>query len=656
MCNHCEHNSGHCEHGHNNEHCCSKGHSGTGLDNFLIKKLVIVFTALILMIILKPENLVSQLFHINSAIIKFAIYFTLYLIVAKNIVLNAFKNVLSKNFLDENFLMTIATFGAFGIGEYPEALMVMLLYQTGELFTDYAVNKSKKSVLALMDLKPEFANLVTQTDIQKVAPDKVKINDIILVKPGEKIPLDGTIVEGLTSIDTSALTGEALPKSLKPGDAIMNGCINLDGVIKIKVTSEFQNSTVSKIIEMVQQASDKKTRTENFITKFAKIYTPIVVFLALFLVIVPVIFGGAFVQWFERALTFLVISCPCALVISIPLGFFASIGAASKNGILIKGSNYIEALSKVDTIVFDKTGTLTSGVFSVSEICPALNISKEEFIKLAAHAEQFSNHPVASSIKSAYLEDVNPSDIKCLKEIPGMGITAVIQEKNIILGNTAIMEKFNIDYPKDIEGKTIIYMAINGKYAGYLTISDTIKPDTKTTLLNLKKEGVKELIVLTGDKGLFGLEELNNSSLIDEIYCNLLPNQKVEKLEELMKIKNHKTALAFVGDGINDAPVLSRADIGIAMGKMGSDAAIGASDVVIMDDNLNKISETVKISKKTIQIIKQNIIFILAVKFSFLAFGAFGMVSMWGAVFADVGVSILAILNSMRILYFTQPK
>ncbi len=589
--------------------------------------------------------------HLNPDVIKFLIFFIPYLFIARDVIKHAFKNLLEKKFLDENFLMTIATLGAFAIGEYPEALMVMVLYQAGEFFTDYALDNSKKSISSLMELKADYANLITPSGVKKTTPQNVKKGDIILIKPGEKIPLDGIVVEGSTSLDTSNLTGEALPLPLKPDDIVSSGCVNLDGMIKIKVTHEFQNSTVSKIIEMVQNASNKKAPAEKFITKFAKIYTPTVVMLAIALVVVPVLFGAEFSIWFKRALTFLVISCPCALVISIPLGFFASIGAASKNGILIKGSNYIDSLSKVKTVVFDKTGTLTSGVFKVLEVYSS-NISKKDFIKFAAHAEHFSAHPIARSIQAAYNEHVEENNIKSLKETPGLGITAEVCGQKVIIGNSSIMEKFNIDYPKNIEGKTIIYMALNGEYKGYLTISDTIKEGAVETLSRLKKDGVRNIVVLTGDKGIFGLENSKTASLIDKTYCNLFPHQKLEHLENLLKTQKSSETLAFVGDGINDAPVLARADIGIAMGKIGSDAAIGAADVVIMDDNLTKIPAAIEISKKTIKIVKQNIAFILFVKALFLILGAFGMTSMWGAVFADVGVSILAILNSMRMLCF----
>lgn len=654
MCNHCsnEHKQ---EHKRNPaEHTCC-GHNAES-QKTMLKKIIFVFAFFALLIIFKPEILITQSFGLKTGAVKFLIYFILYLVISHDIIKNAFKNLADRKFLDENFLMTIATFGAFGIGEYPEALMVMLLYQTGELFTGYALENSRKSISNLMDLKPEYANIVTKSGVQKVSPQNVKPDDIILVKPGEKVPLDGVVIEGSSSLDASNLTGEALPVSVKPQDSITSGCVNLDGAIKIKVTSEFENSTVSKIIEMMENASDKKAKSENFITKFAKIYTPLVVAFAVVLVVAPFIFGAveySFSLWFKRALTFLVISCPCALVISVPLGFFASIGAASKHGILIKGGNYIEALSKAKIAVFDKTGTLTSGVFKVLEVHPAENITEFDFIKFAAMAEHFSTHPVARSIQSAYTGAVNPDEIKCLKEISGLGITAEIQGKNVVIGNTSLMEKFNIPYNKDAVGKTVIHMAVNNKYAGFLTVGDTVKQGAINTLRNLKnKTHIDTIVVLTGDSGLYGLENPEMKALIDKSCCSLLPNQKLERIEELLKAKKPDSTLIFTGDGINDAPVLSRADVGIAMGKMGSDIAIGAADVVIMDDNPVKIPAAIEISKKTINIVKQNIAFILFVKVLFLTLGAFGVVTMWGAVFADVGVCILAVLNSMRILYF----
>ncbi len=648
MCNHCGENHHNHHHGHSHSH---HSHGETPSKTLLIK-ISFVFTAFILLMIFKPENLIADAFQLHQNTIKFLIYFFLYLIIAKDIIKNAFRNLINKSFLDENFLMTIATFGAFGIGEYPEALMVMLLYQTGELFTDLALHKSQKSISSLMNLKAEFANIIRENGVEKIPPEEVKINDIILIKAGEKIPLDGVVTEGAASLDTSALTGETLPLAVKTGDSVSNGCINLDGAVKVRVTSEFKNSTVSKIIEMVQNASDKKARAEKFITKFARIYTPLVVALALMIFIVPLAFGGEFTVWFKRALTFLVISCPCALVISVPLGFFASIGAASKHGILIKGGNYIEALSRVNTVVFDKTGTLTSGVFKVLEINPAENISRADFIKFAAMAEYFSTHPIARSIQAVCDIEFNPSEIKNVKEISGSGIKAEIQGRNVIIGNSSMMEKFNIKFPAGIKEKTIIYMAIDGVYAGFLTIGDTIKPDAERTLNDLKNAGVKQIVVLTGDSGLWGLENPGIQSFIDKSYCGLFPEQKLEKLEALLNAKKPDTSLIFTGDGINDAPVLSRADVGIAMGKMGADIAIDAADAVIMDDNLSKISAMIKISKKTINVVKQNIVCVLIVKVLFLLFGALGLVTMWGAVFADVGVCILAILNSMRILYF----
>ncbi len=634
----------------------------------MIARILAALSIFLFAIIFHPENLVSE--PSLARITKILIYAAAYLIIAKNIVAQAFRNVLTKHFLDENFLMTIATLGAFLIGEYPEALMVMVLYQIGELFSEYAVQKSRKSIANLMKIKPEFANLYSNDGFKIVSPKEVQIGDIIVVQPGEKIPLDGIVLEGASSVDTSALTGEALPRMLSPETEALSGFMNLDGVLKIKVTKKFVDSSVSKILEMVENAYSKKAKTENFITKFAKVYTPMVVALALVLCAIPPIFpsvfGGSFATWFERALTFLVISCPCALVISIPLGFFAGIGRASKSGILIKGSTYIEAMARASAVAFDKTGTLTTGRFAVSEICPetsflsVLNphsgaISKEELLKFAAHAENFSNHPIAISVKAAYskLSDgiINPSSVQNIKETAGKGLSADIFGHNVLIGNLSMMQMHSISIPKPVLDFTTIYIAINKAFAGYITIADTIKPNSKKALEMLKNQaGIRKTVMLTGDNEP-AAKNVQKLLQIDTIHSNLLPNQKVFELEKLINAQKPAETVIFIGDGINDAPVISRADIGIAMGAMGSDAAIEACDVVIMDDNLEKAALAVKISKNTLRIIKQNIAFILFVKLLFLILGAMGAVSMWGAVFADVGVSILAILNSLRILY-----
>ena len=662
---------------HQKHHCaCHSVHSCFDNDTpqyFLIQKSMIIrilasLAIFIIVLIFNPENLFQQ--PVIAWTVKFLVYATAYLIAAKDIVAQAFQNVLKKHFLDENFLMTIATFGAFLIGEYPEALMVMVLYQIGEIFSSYAVEKSRKSIKNLMKIKPEFANLFTNDGLKKVPPKEVQIGDIIVVRPGEKIPLDGVVIDGYSSIDTSNLTGEALPRTLTTENEALSGCINLDGVLTIQVTRQYCDSMVAKILEMVENVYSKKAKAEKFITKFARIYTPVVVALALALCLIPPfipsVFDGSFSVWFKRALTFLVISCPCALVISVPLSFFGGIGRASKLGILIKGSSYIEALARVSTVVFDKTGTLTTGEFSVSKICPSssfqslLNpssgpISKRELLKFAAYAENFSNHPIAISLKAAYNkefgESINSCDIKGLKEIVGKGIIASIFGHQVIIGNASMMQMYSISLPVKDFTSTSLYIAINGVYAGNFIISDTIKPNAKKALNMLKSEaGVKQTVLLTGDSEA-AAKKVQVELKIDKIHYNLLPNHKVAELEKLLAGQKSADTLIFVGDGINDAPVLSRADIGIAMGAMGSDAAIDACDAVIMDDNLEKISQAVKISKKTLRIVKQNIIFILAVKLLFLSLGAMGAISMWGAVFADVGVSVLAVLNSLRILF-----
>ena len=622
----------------------------------MILRIVTSITLLSGFIVLKPENLAEPAF---SGVVKFFEYALCYAIVAFDIVKDAVKNLFGRRFLDENFLMTIATFGAFGVGEYPEAVMVMVLYQIGEVFHGFAVKKSRKSITDLMKIKPEFANVEEGGNIVRKAPKDVKTGEIIVVCPGEKIPLDGVVVEGFSSIDTSNLTGESVPRELAEGREAVSGCISLDGVLKIKVTKEFKDSTVTKILDMVENAANKKAKAEKFITKFAKIYTPLVVAAAILLALVPPLFLGDFLLWFKRALIFLVISCPCALVISIPLGFFAGVGAASKKGILIKGSSSLETLSGAKTFVFDKTGTLTLGKFSVTDVIPAgQKADRDELLKFAAYAEIFSTHPVAESVKTAYRAlggTLDPSFASDLKEYPGFGVVAKVFEKTVIAGNARIMEMFNIEYKKENAAGTVVYVAIDSEYAGCILISDTPKANAKEALLNLKKAANSpfapaKTVMLTGDRE-NAAREIRRALDIDEIYFNLLPNDKVEILERLIVAQKAGGAVVFIGDGINDAPVLTRADVGISMGKMGSDAAIEASDVVIMDDNLEKIAMAVKISKKTLQIVKQNIVFALGIKALFLVLGAFGMVSMWGAVFADVGVSALAVLNSLRMLY-----
>mgnify|MGYP005763393519 FL=1 len=606
------------------------------------KKAIKIIIALILYIF-------AMIIKFNNELINNLIFIISYIIVGFEILKKAIRNILKGKVFDENFLMSVATLGAFGIGEFPEAVAVMLFYQIGELFQSYAVDKSRKSIASLMDIRPDFANVYRNGKIEKVNPNEVKIGETIIVKPGEKIPLDGVIEEGTTTLDTKALTGESIPKEVTLKDEVLSGCINLNSVIKIKVEKEFEKSTVSQILDLVENASSKKSKSENFITKFAKYYTPIVVIIALILAIVPpLIIGGDFLSWIYRALSFLVVSCPCALVISIPLSFFGGIGGASKMGVLIKGSNYIEALSNVEIAVFDKTGTLTKGVFEVQEINPK-GVSKEELLKIAAYAENYSNHPISKSLKQAYNEKIDENKIKKFEEISGQGIKAQIDGKNVLVGNEKLMQEKQIEYEKLSKIGTICYIAIEGKYAGNIVISDKIKEDAKKTIEELKKNNIKQTVMLTGDKKSVG-ESVAKQIGIDKVYTELLPQDKVKKVEELLKTKSPKGKLAFVGDGINDAPVLAMSDIGIAMGGLGQDSAIEASDIVIMTDEPLKIVKTIKLSKKTMRIVKENIIFAISIKVLVLILTAFGLSTMWEAVFADVGVSIIAIINALRAL------
>lgn len=574
-----------------------------------------------------------------------------YIIVGGEIVLKALKNITRGQIFDENFLMSIATIGAFAIGEFPEGVAVMLFYQVGELFQDIAVNRSRKSIAALMDIRPDYANLKVGNEIKKVSPEEVSIGDMIIVKPGEKIPLDGKVIEGNSMVDTSALTGESVPREVEAGNDILSGCINKNGVLTIEVTKEFGESTVAKILDLVQNASSKKAPTENFITKFARYYTPVVVIAALLLAVVPplVVPGATFSQWIYRALVFLVISCPCALVVSIPLGFFGGIGGASKNGVLIKGSNYLEALNDVDTVVFDKTGTLTRGVFNVTEINSAKGINNEELLEYAAYAESYSNHPIAHSILKAYGKEIDKEKIESYDEISGHGTKVKYRGKEILAGNVKLMKKENISYNQEELAGTVVHMAVDGKYAGYILISDEVKEDSAAAIKALKSIGVRKTVMLTGDNKIVGHKVAKQLGL-DEVYAELLPDQKVEKVEMLDKQKTPNRKLIFVGDGINDAPVLARADIGVAMGGLGSDAAIEAADVVLMTDEPMKLVTAIKVAKRTRRIVLQNIIFALGVKFIVLILGAVGIASMWTAVFADVGVSVLAVINAMRAL------
>lgn len=605
----------------------------------------IILSRIVLAILL----FITAMLFTHSTILKCTVLGMAYLIAGYDIIFKALKNIIKGQVFDENFLMGIATLGAIGIKEYPEAVMVMVLYQIGEYLQDKAVEKSQNSITELMDIRPDYANIEKNGDLIKISPYEVKIGDTIIVKTGEKIPLDGIIIDGTATLDTSALTGESRPREVKIGDEAISGCINTNGLLKIRVTKEYGQSTVSKILDLVENASSKKTKTENFITKFAKIYTPVVVLAALFLAILPpLIFGSNFSVWINRALTFLVISCPCALVISVPLGFFAGIGGASKCGILVKGSSYLELLSKPETIVFDKTGTLTQGCFKVVKIVQQEDTTKEELLELTAYAESYSNHPIALSIKKAYDKSIDKNKISEISEIAGNGVRAEINGCSILVGNENLLKNHNISYQKANETGTIVYTAKNSKFLGYIVISDKLKEDAQKAIIELKKLKL-QTVMLTGDteeSGLAVAKELN----IDKAYTQLLPIDKVDKIEDIIEQKTKNKSVIFVGDGINDAPVLTRADVGIAMGGLGSDAAIEAADVVIMDDKPTKVATAIKIAKQTLTIVKENIAFALGIKGLFLILGAFGFVTMWGAVFADVGVTLIAVLNSLRAL------
>lgn len=570
------------------------------------------------------------------------------------IVWKAITNILHGQVFDENFLMTIATIGALILGEHSEGVAVMLFYQVGEWFQSYAVSKSRKSIASLMDIRPDYANIERDGKLVQVDPDEVQIGETIVVKPGERIPLDGTILKGFSTLDTSALTGESMPREVEPGMEVISGCINQTGILNIQTTKEFGESTVAKILDLVENASDKKGRIENFITRFARYYTPVVVFAALALAILPpLITQQPFSTWIYRALTFLVISCPCALVISIPLSFFGGIGGASKIGVLVKGSNYLEALANTEVVVFDKTGTLTKGSFAVSEIHP-VGMEEAQLLELAAYAEDYSNHPISLSIKNAYGEKIDNSRVSDVQEIAGHGVQAVIDGKTILAGNTKLMEKEHIKYTPSSAVGTVVYLACDGKYAGCIVIEDEIKADAPAAIKLLKSAGIRKTVMLTGDADAVG-KKVAGQLHLDQVYTELLPADKVDRVESLLKQKSEKGMLAFVGDGINDAPVLARADVGIAMGGLGSDAAIEAADVVLMTDEPSKIAAVMKIARKTIRIANQNIVFALGVKFLVLILGALGYANMWAAVFADVGVSIIAILNAIRAMRVKLP-
>lgn len=609
------------------------------------KRLYNIIVAAIVFIL----GMLSPIFGVRSNNIKLIVFLVAYLIVGRDVLKRAIKNILAGQVFDENFLMTIATIGAFFVGEYPEGVAVMLFYQLGELFESYAVEKSRNSITELMDIYPEYANVKRGDLIEQIDPDEVEIGDIIVVKPGEKVPLDCIMISGMTTLDTKALTGESLPREVEVGDTLISGCININGVVEAEVIKEFGESTVSKILDLVENASSKKAEAEHFITKFAKYYTPIVVFCALALAVIPPIFMGNWNVWIYRALSFLVISCPCALVISIPLSFFGGLGGASKCGVLIKGSNYLEALAKTEVVVFDKTGTLTKGTFHVKEIKNNNKYSDAEIIKFAAYAESYSNHPISVALKNEYGQNIDNSVIKDVEEIAGHGVKATIDGTVVYAGNSKLMKRIGVDYEDINAAGTVVHVALNDTYEGCIIIADTVKEDAKAAINGLRAANIKNIVMLTGDSKIAG-ETVAKELGLDKVYTELLPGDKVDKVEELFNQKSESGKLVFVGDGINDAPVLARADIGIAMGGLGSDAAIEAADIVILTDEPSKIATAMKISKKTLGIVKQNIIFAIGVKVFVLLLAAIGIATMWAAVFADVGVSAIAILNAMRAL------
>lgn len=612
----------------------------------MLLRIIAAFILFVGLFICEHTGLLEGLEH---TVFLFLIYLVPYLVIGYDIIYKAARNISHGQVFDENFLMMIATFGAFGVGEYSEAVAVMLFYQVGELFQGYAVGKSRQSISDMMDICPEYANMEVDGKLTQVDPDDVELGSTIVIKPGERIPLDGIVLEGESFIDTAALTGESVPRRAVSGDEVISGCVNGSGTLKVRTTKEFDDSTVARILELVENASSKKAKVENFITKFARYYTPVVTIGAVILAILPpLILGGGWGEWIRRACIFLVISCPCALVISVPLGFFGGIGAASRIGVLVKGSNYLEAVAEMETIVFDKTGTLTKGEFKVQGIYPVSG-SKEELLELAALAEGYSTHPIAGSIREAYGKEPDIDRVGQAEEIAGRGICVPVDGKEILIGNEKLMKEKNIAYLPDKNAGTVVYVACEGSFAGTIVIADSVKDGAAQAIQSMKRVGVKKCVMLTGDRQ-EAAEAVARELGIDEIHAELLPGDKVSKVEELLARQEGKSKLAFVGDGINDAPVLTRADIGIAMGSMGSDAAIEAADVVLMDDDVGKIASIVRISRKTLAIVKQNIVFALAVKALVLLLGAFGVANMWEAVFADVGVSVIAILNSMRAL------
>ena len=586
--------------------------------------------------------------------LRFLLFLPAYFVIGWDVLWRAAKNIIHGQVFDENFLMALATVGAFctgffGKGEYPEAVFVMLFYQVGELFQSYAVGKSRKSISALMDIRPDYANVERDGGLCRVDPEEVQVGDVIVIKPGEKAPLDGVVLEGRSSLNTSALTGESLPREVEPGDDVISGCINLNGLIRVQVTKVFGESTVAKILDLVENSSSKKAKAENFITKFARYYTPIVVVSAVLLAVAPPLFtGGNWAEWVERALIFLVVSCPCALVISVPLSFFGGIGGASRDGILVKGGNFLEILSDTEIVVFDKTGTLTKGVFNVTAIHPD-RYSEGELLELAALAESYSDHPISRSLKDAYGMEIDAARVSDVEELSGRGVKAQVDGRLVCAGNDKLMEEIGVTWHPCHRVGTTVHVAVNGEYAGHIVISDELKPDAAEAVASLKRAGERKTVMLTGDAKAVG-ESVAKELGINEVHAGLLPGDKVDRVEALLREKSERGKLAFVGDGINDAPVLSRADIGIAMGALGSDAAIEAADIVLMDDKPSKLAEAMKISKRTLRIVRQNIVFALAVKAAVLVLSAFGLSNMWEAVFADVGVSVLAILNASRAL------
>lgn len=627
---------------HNHTHSNGLSENNAGVIEYIKENIMLIIGTLI--------YLVALAYNGNNNSVSIILFIASYLVIGGEVILTALKNITNGEIFDENFLMSIATIGAFFIGEYPEAVAVMLFYQIGEVFQGYAVNKSRKSISSLMNIRADYANVLRSNNEVKVSPEDVSLNEVILIKPGERVPLDGVVLSGESFLDTSALTGESVPREIKAGDEILSGEINNSGVLKVRVTKEYGESTVARILELVENASNKKAPTEKFITKFSKIYTPIVVLVAVLVAIIPPIFikGAVFSEWLYKALSLLVVSCPCALVVSIPLGFFSGIGAASKKGVLVKGGNYLEALKESEIIVFDKTGTLTKGVFKVTSINPK-NISKDELLEITALGEANSNHPIAVSIAEAYGKKINKNEIESYKEVAGHGVEAIIRGKNVLLGNSKLMIKNNIFYDKVNTIGTIVHIAINSEYKGNIIISDEIKENVKEAIVELKNAGIKKTVMLTGDSKEVA-EKVANDIGIDEIYSELLPSDKVNKLEEVLNKKVGNGKVLFVGDGINDAPVLARADIGIAMGGVGSDAAIEAADVVLMKDKIESISDAIRISRKTNKILWQNIIFSLFIKVAVMILVVVGLTNMWAAVFADVGVTLLAVLNSMRII------